>query len=135
MRTNEDAGCSSLQTKVILILTVPVFFLELLLLCTQPRDCPPEQSEGTQNLRTEIFHYVQNDKSVGGVILYNKPTFSTSAFWPFVALCSPFSLLGILGPKGQQNKHLNEIITDFDTENYIANWQFFITEPHRVPRN
>ena len=39
------------------------------MLCTQARDCPPEQSEGTQNLRTEIFHYVQNDKSVGRVIL------------------------------------------------------------------
>ena len=42
----------------------------LLILCTQPRDCPPERSEGTQNLRTEIFHYVQNDKSVGGVIAF-----------------------------------------------------------------
>ena len=55
--------------------------MELLMLCTQPRDCPPERSEGTQNLRTEIFHYVQNDKSVGGVIPNQNPTFGTTAFW------------------------------------------------------
>ena len=55
----------------------------LLMLCTQPRDCPPERSEGTQNLRTEIFHYVQNDKNVGGVILCNKTAFGTSAFRAF----------------------------------------------------
>ena len=67
------------------------------MLCTQPRDCPPEQSEGSQNLRTEIFHYVQNDKSVGGVILCNKTAFSPSAFWPFVA---PLALLGLLGLLG-----------------------------------
>ena len=45
------------------------FSWELLMLCTQARDCPPEQSEGTQNCEQRFFTTFKMNKSVGGIIL------------------------------------------------------------------
>jgi len=46
--------------------------------------CHSDRREGTKegNEEEEIFHYVQNDKSVGGVFS-NNPAISPSAFWAF----------------------------------------------------
>ena len=84
MRTNEGAGRSSLQTKVILILTVPVFLGNYFCDVHNRVIVILSEAKELKTCEQRFFTTFKMNKSVGGVFS-NKPTFSPTSFWPFVA--------------------------------------------------